>query len=98
MKSAVAWQSRKGVGIVHFERRNIWFKCNQYPFPVQHCLHPTANYPWYTYTPDGELRTFRLLKQAKQWVEDVVACGGLVDGKLIADLRMRERAKCPLLT
>jgi hypothetical protein len=91
--TSITWQSRKG-GTPHFERRNVWFKCEQYPFPVMHCMHPTANFPWYTYTLDGELRTFRLLKQAKQWVIDMVtAQGAEVDGRLVADLQMIGRAR-----
>jgi hypothetical protein len=40
---------------------------------VKHCCHPTANYPWYTCSRDGELRTFGTLAQAKAYVEEEYA-------------------------
>ena len=68
------WTGQKGTG--WFAKKNVLWACDADPdlnYVIAHCQHPTANYPWYTYTSDGELRTFRLLKQAKEWVEDQIA-------------------------
>ena len=67
----LTWEGRKGIGC--YANKNVSWKCAEYPFPVRHCMHPTANYPWFTHSPEGDLRTFRLLKQAKEYVEDLVA-------------------------
>lgn len=46
-------------------------------YVVQHCGHPTANYPYYIITPAGEMvlaengRGFRLLADAKKKVEEL---------------------------
>lgn len=62
------WIGRKGSG--SYAKRNITFFNQDYPgVVVRHCLHPTANYPWYTCSKDGELRTFRTVAQAKAYVE-----------------------------
>lgn len=61
------WTGRKGSGC--YANRNVLFTHPAYPgVVVKHCMHPTANFPWYTHSRDGELRTFRLLKMAKDYV------------------------------
>ena len=71
------WMGTKGR--LGFATRNVRWVCDadfEGQYVVRHCLHPTANHPWFTHTADGELRTFRLLKQAKDWVEDQLQEGG----------------------
>ncbi len=65
---ADAWVGHKGLG--PWANRNIAFTHPRFPgVAVRHCRHATANYPWFTYSQDGELRTFRLLAEAKEYVE-----------------------------
>lgn len=63
------WTGQKGFG--PWSGRNVLFANPAYPGAVvKHCQHPTANYPWFTYSCDGELRTFRTLAEAKAYVAD----------------------------
>jgi hypothetical protein len=66
------WIGKRGVG--PWASRNVMFFNRRYPgVVVKHCCHPTANYPWYTCSRDGELRTFGTLAQAKAYVEEEYA-------------------------
>lgn len=65
---AITWIGTKGIGC--YANRNVRFVSEELPGVVlKHCMHPTANYPWYTLSKDGELRTFRTLAQVKQYAE-----------------------------
>lgn len=71
------WIGTKGT--MGWEKRNVLFTHPALPgVRIRHCLHSTANYPWFTYSRDGELRTFRTLAQAKEYVHsefaEVVTC------------------------
>lgn len=62
------WSGTKGMGC--YAKRNVRFTSEQLPgVVVRHCMHPTANYPWFTHSKDGDLRTFRTLAEAKQYAE-----------------------------
>lgn len=65
--SSDGWIGSKGT--MGWENRNVLFTHPAFTgVRIRHCMHPTANYPWFTYSRDGELRTFRTLAQAKQYV------------------------------
>jgi len=64
------WTGQKG--FLYYAKKNVRWHCDQdynHRYVVRHCQHPTANYPWYTHDENGDLITFRLVKQAKAWVE-----------------------------
>jgi hypothetical protein len=61
------WIGTKGT--MGWEKRNVLFTHPDFAgVRIRHCCHPTANYPWFTYSRDGELRTFRTLAMAKAYV------------------------------
>ena len=69
------WIGIKGSG--PWFKRNVRFTSPAIPgVVIRHCQHPTANYPWFTYSQDGELRTFRTLAQAKEYAETEFQIGG----------------------
>jgi len=63
------WNGTKGIGC--YAKQNVRFVSEQLPGVVlRRCMHPTANYPWYTHSREGELRTFRTLAEVKQYAEE----------------------------
>jgi hypothetical protein len=68
----ITWNGTKGIGC--YATRNVRFVSEQLPgVALRHCMHPTANYPWFTHSKEGELRTFRTLAEAKQYAEEQYA-------------------------
>lgn len=67
-KTKTKWVATKG--LMGWQTRNVRFDHPDFPeYPVMHCCHPTANYPWFIMAAGERLITFRTLKQAQWFVE-----------------------------
>ncbi len=57
-----------------FGRNHLWVCDQEETVAVKHCGHPTANYPYYVLgVPEERFQTFRHLKTAKAFAEEVIS-------------------------